>query len=105
MGQFLIPANSKKSMLILSFFNLTDLIIFGVGCSLTFILLMAVDTNDLTNALLVLVPALVTGFLIIPVPYHHNVRTLIGNIYSYFTRRRTYYWRGWCMRYGEKTDR
>jgi len=102
MGQYLIPANSKKSMLYLSFFNLTDLIIFGTGCALTFILLLAAGANDLVTAILVLLPALVCGFLVIPVPYHHNVRTLIGNIYAYFTSRRTYYWKGWCMRYGEK---
>ena len=39
-NEYLIPANSKKSMLILGFFNPTDLIIFGSGCLVTFILLI-----------------------------------------------------------------
>jgi len=104
MGQYLIPANSKKSMLILSFFNPTDLIIFGTGCTMTVILLMAVRTNELVGSLLILMPALVTAFLVIPVPNHHNIRTLIKNIYIYYTRRRTYFWKGWCFKYEEETE-
>ena len=102
MGNYLIPANSKKSMLYLSFFNFTDLIIFGTGCMLTFILMLTTRTDDLTGAILIMLPALITGFLVIPVPYQHNIRTLIGNIYMYYTKRRTYYWKGWCSRYGEE---
>ena len=102
MGNFLIPANSKKSMLILGFFNKVDLIIFGTGCMITFIFLLAIRASDVSTSLFIVAPALFTGFLVMPVPYHHNVRTLIGNIYMYFTNRRTYYWRGWCMKYVEK---
>jgi len=105
MGNYLIPANSKKSMLILSFFNTTDLIIFSVGCLITFILILAIRVNDLTGSLLILMPALVTGFLVMPVPYQHNIRTLIGNIYTYYARRRTYYWKGWCAKYGEESSK
>ena len=105
MGNYLIPANSKKSMLYLNLFNLTDLIIFGTGCALTFILLVAAGANDLTTAILVLLPAMFCGFLVVPVPYHHNVRTLIGNIYVYFTNRRTYFWKGWCIRYEGKNGK
>ena len=101
---FLIPANSKKSMLILGFFNSVDLIVFGTGCLLTFILLLAIRTNDLTTSLLVVTPALVGAFLVMPVPNQHNIRTLIGNVYTFYTKRRTYYWKGWCFKHGSESE-
>ena len=99
---YLIPANSKKSMLILGFFNPTDLIIFGTGCVLTFLLLMIMNTNNLKEALIVIAPAIIGAFLVLPVPNHHNIRTFIINIYNYYSNRRSYYWRGWCINLGEK---
>ena len=99
---YLIPANSKKSMLILGFFNPTDLVIFGTGCVITFLLLFIMDTNNLKQAFMIITPALISAFLVLPVPNHHNIRTFIGNVYNYFTNRRSYYWRGWCMNRGEK---
>ncbi len=101
-NSYLIPANSKKSMLILGFFNPTDLIIFGTGCVITFMLLFILDTNSLKQALLIITPALIGAFLVLPVPNHHNIRTFIGNVYHYFTNRRSYYWRGWCVNCGKK---
>lgn len=100
-NQFLIPANSKKSMLIFSFFNVTDLIIFGSGCVLTFILLMIMNNNTIEHGIIILLPVIITGILVMPVPNQHNVRTFIINIYTYFANRRTYFWRGWCMRSGK----
>ena len=82
---YLIPANSKKSMLILGFFNPTDLIIFGTGCVITFILLMTIKTNNLKEAAFIIAPALISAFLVLPVPNHHNIRTFIGNIYNYYS--------------------
>lgn len=101
---YLIPANSKKSMLILSLFNITDLIIFGSGAGITLILLLtfARNTTDIKVAILVLLPALISAFLVVPIPNQHNVRTFIANIYSYYTKRRTYYWKGWCSGYVSK---
>ena len=101
-NSYLIPANSKKSMLILGFFNPTDLIIFGTGCIITFMLLFILDTSSLKQALLIITPALIGAFLVLPVPNHHNIRTFIGNVYHYFTNRRSYYWRGWCVSRGKK---
>lgn len=98
----LIPANSKKSMLILGFFNTVDLIIFITGCTLTFLLLFVVKTDNLKQALFILAPILIAAFLVLPVPNHHNIRTFIGNVYQYFTNRRSYYWRGWCINRDEK---
>ena len=100
--QYLIPANSKKSMLILGFFNPTDLIIFLTGVIITFILLMSIKTNSLKEAAFIITPALISSFLVIPIPNHHNIRTFIYNVYNYFANRRSYFWRGWCINRGEK---
>ena len=100
---YLIPANSKKSMLILGFFNVTDLIIFGTGVFITFMLLFIISADNLKNAIFIISPALIVSFLVLPVPNHHNIRTLIKNIYIYFTNRRRYFWKGWCIiNYGKK---
>ena len=98
---YLIPANSKKSMLILGFFNVTDLIIFGTGLFMTFILLFVISADNLKNAIFIIAPAIISSFLVLPVPNHHNIRTLIYNIYIYFTNRKRYFWRGWCISHGK----
>ena len=103
-NNYLIPANSKRSMLILSFFNQVDLIIFGIGVSITFIFIFIFNAGDISGAILILLPALIVTFLVIPIPHHHNVRTLIKNVYNYYTKRRTYYWKGWCIDYEDKEE-
>lgn len=99
---YLIPANSKKSMLILGFFNVVDLIIFGTGLFITFVLLFLIDASNMKHALFIIAPAVFVSFLVLPVPNHHNIRTFIYNVYNYFTNRRRYFWRGWCIKHGEK---
>ena len=47
-------------------------------------------------------PAIISAFLVAPVPNYHNVMTLIGNVYKFYTGRKKYYWRGWCVRNGER---
>ena len=100
-NQNLIPANSKKSMLILGMFNMTDLVIFITGVVVTFFLLLIMGANTLRNALIILAPACIAAFLVIPIPQHHNIRTFIINVYNYFSSNREYYWKGWCYKNGE----
>lgn len=95
-GSYLIPANSKKSQLILGFFTFTDLILFGAGVGLTLILLLVIQSANISIMLLILSPALVTGFLVMPVPNYHNVLQFIINVYSFYSEKRKYLWRGWC---------
>ena len=97
----LIPANSKKSMLILGIFNPTDLIIFITGIAITFLLLLILGANTLKNAIIILIPALIASFLIVPIPNQHNIRTFIINVYNFYSKSREYHWRGWCMKNGE----
>lgn len=102
MGNFLIPANSKKSMLIFGLFNEFDLILFGCGIGITFILVFILPLDKLIGVVGALAPACITGFLVMPVPNYHNIRTLIGSIYQFYTGRRNYVWKGWCVASGEK---
>lgn len=96
MNNYLIPANSKKSQLILGFFRGIDLILFGSGVGITLILLLTIQSANMGVMLLILAPALITGFLVMPVPNYHNVLQFIVNVYTYFSERRRYYWKGWC---------
>ncbi len=93
---YIIPANSKKSMLILGFFTPLDLIIFLIGLALTIILLIAVKTNEFTTMILILLPAMTCTALVMPVPYYHNILQLIRNFFGFFSRRRKFIWKGWC---------
>lgn len=94
---YLIPANSKKSSLILGFFTTLDLIIFGIGVGISIIALMTIHTNSLKTMILIVTPGLISAFLVLPVPYYHNIMQLISNIFHYITSRRRYYWKGWCV--------
>lgn len=99
---YLIPANTKKSKLILGFFTPIDLIIFGVGVTITVIMLLIFQGMTFNMAILILMPALISGFLVIPVPNYHNVLQLITNIVTFILNRKRYYWKGWCYKDGEK---
>ncbi len=94
-NNYLIPANSKKSQLILGFFTPTDLILFGSGVSITLILLIVIQSASLGLMILILSPALITGFLVLPVQYYHNVLQFIINIYTFYSEKRKYLWKGW----------
>ena len=98
MNNYLIPANSKKSMLILGFFTPIDLIIFGVGCTITLgLLFLFNDKVEIGSLLLILSPALVSAFLVMPVPNYHNVLQLLTNIIMFVFGRKRLYWKGWCI--------
>lgn len=96
-NNYLIPANTKKSQLILGFFTPTDLIIFIVGCAWSFIMLILVKSLNLTILILIMLPALIATFLVMPVPHYHNVLQLLTNIFNFYSNRRQYFWRGWCI--------
>lgn len=96
-GQYLVPANSKKSMLILSIFKPRDLAIAIIGISATILLALIVGTNGLSNILLVLSPILVCSALVTPIPSYHNFLQLLIEMFYFFTKRRTYLWKGWCF--------
>ena len=99
---YLIPANTKKSQLIFGLFNKFDMILFGSGIGVSLILLMALPVEDLKFAIISVIPGLVTGFLVFPLPYYHNVLNVLIEMYEFMTHTQTYVWKGWCFRSGNK---
>ena len=102
MNQYLIPANTKKSMLIFGLFRPFDLALFGTGVGITLLLLLILPVSDIVYAVIALAPALITGFLVFPIPNYHNIRTVIMSVWNFYTERRVYYWKGWCFSNGEE---
>ncbi len=102
-NDFLIPANSKRSMLILGLFNTFDLILFLSGLIISMIFLLVLPLENITVAVIALTPGLVCGFLVLPVPNYHNVRTILMSIWEFYTTRQRYIWKGWCFLDGEES--
>ena len=103
MNQYLIPANSKKSILIFGLFNMTDIWIFGGGLVVSLILLLALPVDELIWALVAITPGIITGLLVMPIPNYHNIRTIIILAYTFYTTRQRFIWKGWCFGNGEDT--
>ena len=102
MNNFLIPANAKKSMLIFGLFTKFDLILFGLGIGLTLLLLILLPLEEVTFAIIALLPALITSFLVMPVPNYYNMRTLLASAIKFYTNQRKFKWKGWCVAHGEE---
>lgn len=100
-NQYLIPANTKKGKLILGIFRKFDLMLFGSGVLVSVLLLAFLPLNNTVVTILILSPAVITGFLVMPVPYYHNMLTIIVELYDYLTNRQTYRWKGWCWKNGK----
>lgn len=105
MNNYLIPANTKRGQLILGLFRPFDIALFGSGVFITILLLAFLPLNGTVETILVLSPALITGFLVMPVPYYHNMLNIIVEMYEFYVGRRTYRWKGWCYKNVGKKDR
>ncbi|MDD2181150.1 MAG: hypothetical protein PHW32_02145 [Bacilli bacterium] len=104
-NDYLIPANSKRSMLIFGVFQPIDLIIFSVGVSVTLIMLMVLNLETLPVTVIAISPGVIAGFLVLPVPNYHNIRTIIKSIFIFYTTRQKYVWKGWCFVNGEEENK
>ena len=104
-NSYLIPANSKRSMLKFSAFTTLDLVIFGVGIGVSFLLMMTLPMSNFWMAILAITPGLICGFLVVPVPNYHNIRTVIKNAWEFYTTRQKYIWKGWCFEDGEERSK
>ncbi len=102
---YLIPANSKKSLLMFGLFTGIDLTIGLIGVGISFLLMMFLPVNDFAIAVLALLPGVISAFLIFPVPNYHNVRTVIKNAWVFYTTRQKYVWKGWCFDHGETSKK
>ena len=105
MNSYLIPANSKKSMLKFGLFNNVDLMFLIPGIVVSLLLLMILPIDKLSMALIAIAPGCICGFLVMPVPNYHNVRTAIRIAWEFYTTRQKYIWKGWCFDNGEETDK
>lgn len=94
---YLIPANAKRGQYIFGLFRPVDLIIFGVGVGVTLILVATLPMDITWVAILAVTPAIVSSLLVAPVAHYHNMLQLIIEMYKFFTQRRIYLWRGWCL--------
>ena len=95
---YLIPANAKKGTLIFGIFTKFDLILFGSGVVISVLLLLIIAPSTFNLSLICLIPLLVTGFLVVPIPNYHNILMLIRDIIDFFYGRRNYKWEGWCYK-------
>lgn len=103
---YLVPANSKRQGLILGLFNPFDMIILGVGITISFMLFLLWPPSGLLFGILDILPGLLAAFLVFPLPNYHNVRTFLRELYNfYFIDRRKYIWRGWCYKYEQFDDK
>lgn len=103
---YIIPANSKRALLFFGIFRLYDFVIFAVGCTITLILLFAMNSyNGLLFTAIKLAPAAIVTFLVLPVPNYHNVLVLIREIFDYYSKRKIYIWKGWCFSNEYKENR
>ena len=105
MNNFLIPANAKKSMLIFGLFTKFDLILFLVGIGISLLLLVILPVDQIMMAIIALLPVLITGFLVMPVPNYYNIRTLLSSAIQFYMNQRKFKWKGWCVPHGEEKKR
>lgn len=97
---YIIPANSKKSQLIFNVFRPIDL--FGIllpGALLTVIFLFVFPGDSISAIIIKLAPVSLALFLVMPIPFYHNVLVYLREVYIYFSSQRRFYWRGWCASY------
>lgn len=97
-NSYLIPANSKKSLMIFGLFYTFDLILFGTGVGITLLLLLILPIDQLPIAIIAITPALITGLLVFPVPNYHNILTVLIDLWNFVTTRQKYVWKGWCVK-------
>lgn len=95
---YLIPANTKSGQLILGYFKPFDLILLGTGVLISLVLLMTFPMSSNWQVIIVVLPGLACAFLVIPIPNYHNILTIIIECYNFFTNRRNYIWKGWCVK-------
>lgn len=97
MNNYLIPANSKKSMMIFGLFYPFDLILFSTGLGATLLLLVILPVAEMVYSIIAITPVLVAAFLVFPIPNYHNVLTVIINAITFYTTRQNFVWKGWCV--------
>ncbi len=94
---YLIPANSKKGQLIFNMFRPIDLLIFFIGACATLILMFVIQSTALVALIIKLAPIVITAILVMPMPNYHNVMMYLKDALDFYSNRRVYVWKGWCV--------
>jgi len=98
LNTYLVPANTKKSMLILGIFRKIDLLVMAIGIGLTTLFAAILKMNSLIEVAITLGPLLIAMMLVSPLPNYHNIMQFLVNVYNFFTKRRKYLWKGWSYK-------
>ena len=97
MNGTLVPANTKRSMLILSMLRPIDAMILGIGISISVILLIIFSNGGTLITLVSCIPMAISLILVMPIPNYHNTLVALQSIYRFYNERRNYIWKGWCI--------
>lgn len=101
-NNYLIPANSKRSMLMFGLFTGFDLGLLIAGIATSFFLLLLVPAETVWQIILILLPGLICSFLVLPIPNYHNMLTVFKLMFVFFTTNQKLRWKGWCYLDGEQ---
>ena len=104
MQGYLVPANTKKSLLIFGMLRPIDAIILGVGILISVILLIIFSNSGTTTLLISCIPMLISLILVLPIPNYHNTLVALQSLIRFYNERRNYIWKGWCI-YDEFKDK
>ncbi|MDY6071797.1 MAG: hypothetical protein SPI44_02860, partial [Bacilli bacterium] len=55
--------------------------------------------DSISAIIIKLAPVSLALFLVMPIPFYHNVLVYLREVYIYFSSQRRFYWRGWCASY------
>ena len=97
MNVTMVPANTKKSMLIFSMLRPIDAIILGTGIGISVILLLIFSNAGTLITLVSCIPMAISLILVMPIPNYHNTLVALQSIYRFYNERRNYIWKGWCI--------
>lgn len=103
MNEYLVPANTKKAMLIFSVLRPIDAIILGIGISISIVALLILNNAGTIVTIVACVPMILSLILVLPIPNYHNTLVALQSIIRYYNERRKYIWKGWCV-YSEFKD-
>lgn len=103
MNGYLVPANTKKSMLILGMLRPIDLMILVVGIVISVMMLLVFNDSGTILMIVSCVPMVIGLILVLPIPNYHNTLVALQSIIRFYNERRNYIWKGWCV-YNEFKD-
>ena len=97
MNGALVPANTKKAMLIFSMLRPIDAFILGIGIGISVICLILANNAPMWITIVSCLPMSIALILVLPIPNYHNTLVALQSILRFYQERRNYIWKGWCI--------